>query len=401
MTETKSTFKPVEVHFSPLGEYEVKDSKGQTKDSDLDVNVENKTETKEDDIEVDGDKLSNDSETENATIDDLKVENNLKVEDGIHEDYSDNQEEEEVLEDDQYEEEVSEEDNLDKPQVDNETLPESVKDYLNFYKETGGSIKDFIFINQDLSSLSQDDVIRSYMQQKYPEFSKEDIEMEIEDEFGYDAEEYDEKQIRRLKLKKKKFYSEAISHLKQQSKKYKSDLVSSSALNPEAMSAIEFKKSYEAKQAELAADQKSRDAKRNSFIKESNKVFSNNFKGFEVKLDNKSVLYKPENIKEVKDNNLNVNNLLKKFVDKEGNVTDLQGYHKTLTIASNPESFAKYFYELGKVDAIEADSKESKNIPNNIRKVDDRKSMSNRTKYTPIDINGSQKKKGIITLKDY
>ena len=41
---------------------------------------------------------------------------------------------------------------------------------------------------------------------------------------------------------------------------------------------------------------------------------------------------------------------------------DAQGYHRAMSIAMNPERFAKFFYEQGKAEAIDNVSKKSKNI---------------------------------------
>ena len=41
---------------------------------------------------------------------------------------------------------------------------------------------------------------------------------------------------------------------------------------------------------------------------------------------------------------------------------DAKGYHKAMSIAMNPEKFARFFYEQGKAEAIDDVSKKSKNI---------------------------------------
>ena len=43
-------------------------------------------------------------------------------------------------------------------------------------------------------------------------------------------------------------------------------------------------------------------------------------------------------------------------------MTDAKGYHKAISIAMNPEKFARFFYEQGKAEAIDNVSKKSKNI---------------------------------------
>ena len=41
---------------------------------------------------------------------------------------------------------------------------------------------------------------------------------------------------------------------------------------------------------------------------------------------------------------------------------DAKGYHRAMSIAMNPEKFARFFYEQGKSEAIDDVSKKSKNI---------------------------------------
>ena len=50
---------------------------------------------------------------------------------------------------------------------------------------------------------------------------------------------------------------------------------------------------------------------------------------------------------------------------KEGYLKDAASYHKSLSLAMHPDSFAKFFYEQGKSDAVNDITKESKNIDMN------------------------------------
>jgi hypothetical protein len=48
--------------------------------------------------------------------------------------------------------------------------------------------------------------------------------------------------------------------------------------------------------------------------------------------------------------------------EKTGLIKDAVGYHKSLSIAMNPDKFAKFFYEQGMADATETNLKGIKNI---------------------------------------
>ena len=45
-------------------------------------------------------------------------------------------------------------------------------------------------------------------------------------------------------------------------------------------------------------------------------------------------------------------------------MNDATGYHRALSIAMNPEKFAKFFYEQGLAEGVENSVKKIKNINN-------------------------------------
>jgi len=54
-------------------------------------------------------------------------------------------------------------------------------------------------------------------------------------------------------------------------------------------------------------------------------------------------------------------------MDKDGLISDAKGYHKSLSIAMNPEKFAQFFYDQGVSNAVDNVTKKSKNIDMDIR----------------------------------
>ena len=49
-------------------------------------------------------------------------------------------------------------------------------------------------------------------------------------------------------------------------------------------------------------------------------------------------------------------------MNKNNEVEDAKGYHRSLFTAMNPDAIAKHFYEQGKADAIKDSVAKSKNI---------------------------------------
>ena len=370
MAEQKPTeFKSVEVDFDIEGNPTVKN-----------IVPEEVVETPE--VEVETPEVEEEVETPEVETPEVETP---EVEEEAEEEVEEEVEEEEA-EDVQAEEDI----------VDYDELPESVQAYLDFLEDNaGGTMEDFLYIQQDFSKLSQDDVIRKFMKKANPYLDDEDIQFEMESQFAIDPDMDTDAEIRAKKVAKKKYYGEAIKALEADRGKYKANLESSVAVSPEAKEALSFKQKYEQQQA---SNTKALEAKVNAFVKETNKVFDKDFKGFEIEVEGEKVLYKPENVKQTKEQNLNINNLLSKFTDKEGNVKDVKGYHRALTVASNPDGFAKHFYELGKAAAIEEEAKESKNIQMKPRAT--QKPVDNdKSKFKFVDV--EPQKKGLIKLRNY
>ena len=100
------------------------------------------------------------------------------------------------------------------------------------------------------------------------------------------------------------------------------------------------------------------------FKKRTKELFNNDFKGFDFNLGEKKFRYGIQNVNQVADNQIDINNFVKKFLDKDGNLADHAGYHKALYAAMNADRIAGHFYEQGKADAIKEVVSNSKNVSN-------------------------------------
>ena len=95
--------------------------------------------------------------------------------------------------------------------------------------------------------------------------------------------------------------------------------------------------------------------------------FSKDFKGFEFNLGEKKFRYNVKNPNEVSDAQSNLSTFIKKFLNKDGSVSDHVGYHKAIYAARNADTIAKHFYDQGKADATKNIIAKSKNINNSSR----------------------------------
>lgn len=245
-------------------------------------------------------------------------------------------------------------------------LPEDVSAFLNFKKETGRGLNDFVRINSDLDSLNPDQLLKEYYSQKESDLDTEEIEYLIADKFSYDEDLDDEKDIKKKQIEKKKELAKAKKFLEEQKQKYKAPLESSYGnLSAEEQEGLKAYKEYSAK-AQSSQELEQRQAE--WFLKKTDEVFNNDFKGFDFKVGDKELKFSPGDYNELKKTQSNINNFIGKFVNNDGLIEDAKGYHKSLAVAMNPEKFAKFFYEQGIADAIEKEAKSSKNINFEVRR---------------------------------
>lgn len=247
-----------------------------------------------------------------------------------------------------------------------EELPEDVSAFLNFKKETGRGLNDFVKINSDLDSLNPDQLLKEYYSQKESDLDSEEIDYLIADKFSYDEDLDDEKEIKKKQIEKKKELAKAKKFLEEQKQKYKAPLESSyGSLSAEEQEALKAYKEYSAN-AQSSQELEQRQAE--WFLKKTDEVFNSEFKGFDFKVGDKELKFSPGDYNELKNVQSNINNFIAKFVNSDGLIEDAKGYHKSLAVAMNPEKFAKFFYEQGIADAIEKEAKSSKNINFEVRR---------------------------------
>lgn len=252
------------------------------------------------------------------------------------------------------------------PKSESKELPEDVKKYLEFKEETGRGYSDFLEYQRDFSQLDEQDVVKRYMKEMNPEFDNEDIQDEFLDAYAYDEDLDDERDIRKKTRAFKKAHADALEYFNSQKEKYAVPLGSNDTDIPaEYKSAKEFVDSIKT-QEELSQKQSE------IFLKETENLFTNEFKGFEFKVGEEVINHKPANIQSTKEAQSNVMNFLGKFLDENGFIKDPEGYHKALYVAMNYESILSNVYETAKAKAIEDEVKNSKNIDMGMRNTPDR-----------------------------
>ena len=246
-------------------------------------------------------------------------------------------------------------------------LPENIQKVVEFMEETGGTLEDYVKLNQDFTGYEDKALLREYYKNTKSHLNQDEIDFLIEEEYSYDEEIDEDKDIKRKKIALKEQVARAKSHLDGQKSKYYEEVKAGSRLTPEARKAMDFFNRYNKQEEE---GRKVADSQTTTFVNKTDQVFNDTFKGFEYKVGDKRYRVNVKNSDEVKKTQSDLNNFTKKFLDKNNMMSDAMGYHKSLFTAMNSDAIANHFYEQGKADALKSSVAKSKNI-----NMDPRESM--------------------------
>jgi hypothetical protein len=240
-------------------------------------------------------------------------------------------------------------------------LPENIEKLVSFMKETGGTLEDYVRLNADYSNISEVALLKEYYKKTKPHLDEEDINIILED-FSYDEDLDDEKDIRKAKIALKEEVAKAKNFLEQIKSKYYDEIKLRPGVTQEQQKAVDFFNRYNQEQ------QRSKQLSE-GFQSRTKNYFTQEFKGFDFNLGEKKFRYGIKNNESVAETQSDLNNFVKKFLNKDGEVGDLQGYHKALYVANNPDRVINHFYEQGRTDALRELNAKSKNISNEPRQT--------------------------------
>ena len=233
-------------------------------------------------------------------------------------------------------------------------LPENIEKLVSFMEETGGTIEDYTRLNADYSKVDDVTLLKEYYKKEKPYLEGEDIDMLLED-FIIDEDIDEDRDARKKRIAFKEEVAKAKNYLEETKSKYYDEIKLRPGTTQDQQKAMDFFNRYN-KQQETAEQQHAQ-------FKESTKeLFNDNFEGFDIKVGEKSYKYNIQNRDKVAESQSNINNLVGKFLDSDGNVKDTKGYHKAMYAADNVDKIASHFYEQGKADAVKEVVSSSKNL---------------------------------------
>ena len=258
---------------------------------------------------------------------------------------------------------------IEEAQETGKAIPENLQKVVDFMEETGGTLEDYVRLNQDFTAYDDATVLREFYKQTKSHLTPDEVEFLIEDSFSYDEELEDARDIKKKKIALKEQVASARAYLDGQKSKYYEEIKAGSRLTPEQQKAVNFFNRYNKESEET---QKIAEKQTNTFLNKTKQVFNDKFKGFEYSVGDKKYRFNVKNANEVKTAQSDINNFIKKFLNENNEMSDAKGYHKSLFTAMNPDAIANHFYQQGKADALKESVAKAKNV-----NMDPRQSFSN------------------------
>jgi len=234
-------------------------------------------------------------------------------------------------------------------------LPENLNKLVEFMEETGGSVKDYVRLNADYSDVDDNTLLKEYYKSTKPHLNNEEINFMMEDNFSFDEELEEERDVRKKKLALKEEIANAKGFLETTKEKYYEEIKLRPKVTQEQQKAMDFFNRYNTENETSQTQQQ-------EFNKLTNDYFSNDFKGFEFNVGEKKFKYNVNNAQQLAKDQTQLYNFTETFSNEDGTIVDHKGYHKALYAAKNADTIAKHFYEQGKSDGIKNIVNKSKNI---------------------------------------
>jgi hypothetical protein len=348
-----------------INEGSVDESYGLQEDGVYKVNLDKPPTTKEDAIQ--------EQETESVSVGD-GAEDSPKVDEQVREqDTKEENQEEEVIDDSplqlvndelqgevkkekqkEVQQEIQQEVKQGEPKV---VLPENVEKLVQFMEETGGTVEDYVNLNRDISKMDNTTLLREYYKNTKPHLDADDVDFLFNKNFAYDEEMDEPSEVKAKQLAFKEELYNAQNYFNSSREKYYADLKlrKQESVAPEYTEAMEYYNNSKQQSEEYNNLQK-------EFIEKTNKVFNDNFKGFDFKVGENKYRFKVDNTEKVKQYQSDISNFINEFLGDDGAVADASGYHKALFAAKNADKIANHFYEQGRADAVKEAAKQAKNI---------------------------------------
>lgn len=249
-------------------------------------------------------------------------------------------------------------------------LTPEVEKYLEFKEKTGNSsFTDFLETQKDWSQEPKETILMENLKVENPTLNQKQLEFLFKKTYEFDEEIDEEDFVMERQINIERDYQKGLKVVEERKQEFMVNRGSDDQSIPEeyrtAKSQID---SFKQQQEE---DDKLFSESRADYVAKTEKIFTDNFEGFKIKVGNEELVIKPENIQETRTAQSDLNNFNNKFFDeKNGALKDPDGFHKALYFGMNADKIAEHFYNLGKAKLAEDEDKLSKNInTNEVRRI--------------------------------
>jgi len=241
-------------------------------------------------------------------------------------------------------------------------LPENIEKLVSFMNDTGGDIQDYVRLNTNYDDVDKNILVKEYYKNTKPHLSSEEIDFVINDNFAFDEDIDEDKDIRKKKIAYKEEVAKAKQFLEETKNKYYDDIKLKSNGSSNQTEAESFFNRFKENEAQATKNQE-------IFRANTSKLFSQEFEGFDFNVGDKTFRMSVPNVEKVSERQQDISNFINKFTGDSGVLEDTAGYHKALYAASNPDKMANHFYEQGKADAIREITNKSNNVSTEARQA--------------------------------
>lgn len=235
--------------------------------------------------------------------------------------------------------------------------PEDIQKLMDFMQDTNGTLEDYVNLNRDYSKMDNTTLVYEYYRNNKPHLNNEDINFLMQKDFAYDEEVAEPSEIKAKQLAFKEELYKAQKHFNDSKEKYYADL----KLRKQNEVPEEYKDAQDFYNEATKMQERAEQLK-NTFDTKTNSFFSEQFKGFDFKVGDAKYRFKVDDAKKVKTAQSTIENFIKPYLNKEGEMERVGDYHKALFAGRNADKLAAHFYEQGRADAIKETVKKSKNI---------------------------------------
>jgi hypothetical protein len=247
-----------------------------------------------------------------------------------------------------------------------EEIDEVALAYNKYKRETGRSLEDFIQLQKDWSSEKPEVTLREFYKQQDPDLTERELNAMMK-QFSYDEDLDDEDEIAEKQIKMRKELKDAVKFFDQQKDQYKLPVASADNFVPEGER--EHYKSYKQYVESSSAIEQENKKRSEFFADQTSKLFSDQFEGFKFKVGESELKWKPAEPSAMKSAQSDVSKFLGSFLDDNGYVKDVEGFHRAIAGAMNIDKLVSFAYEQGKADGIGNLEKEAKNLDVNVRET--------------------------------